>query len=101
LYFMVAQDGTWLIKRRNGDASTQDVSPKMTSPVVKTPDASGTSTNVLEVNVTADKISYSVNGTTVHTTPRSGLTAQTDGLYGIRVNHQLEVKVDGLTATKS
>ena len=54
----------------------------------------------LEVRVAGDKIEYAVNGTVVHTTPRSGATAKTDGIYGIRVNHLLEVQVDGLTATK-
>ena len=37
----------------------------------------------------------SVNGTVVHTTPKSGPTAQTDGLTGVRINHQLDVQVDG------
>jgi len=67
---------------------------------VKTPDAKGTSTNALEVRVTPSKIDYAVNGTVVHSTPKTGPTANTDGLYGMRVNHQLEVRVDGLAVTK-
>ena len=99
LYFMVAQDGTWLLKRRDGNA-TQNVSSYTPSAAVKKPDASGKSTNALEVRVTADKIEYVVNGTRVHTTPKTGLTAKTDGIYGIRVNHLLEVHVDGFGASK-
>jgi hypothetical protein len=99
MYFMVAQDGTWLVKRRNGDA-TEDVSQRTANDAVKKPDASGKSTNALEVRVGRDKIDYVVNGTTVHSTPKSGATANTDGIYGIRVNHLLEVHVDGLAATK-
>jgi hypothetical protein len=99
LYFMVAQDGTWLVKRRDGD-ETKDVAPKAPNDAVKKPDSSGKSTNALEVRVAADKIDYVVNGTTVHSTPKSGQTAKTDGIYGIRVNHQLEVQVDGLAASK-
>src|ERR1035441_6530850 len=38
LYFVVAQDGTWLIKRRDGDA-TPSVSAKTASDAVKKPDA--------------------------------------------------------------
>jgi hypothetical protein len=98
VYFLVAQDGTWLIKRRNGDAATADVAPKTANDAVKRPDASGKSVNALEVRVVGDKIEYVVNGTTVHTTPKAGLT--TDGIYGIRVNHQLEVLIDGFGATK-
>ena len=100
LYFLVAQDGTWLIKRREGDASTQNVADKAASDAVKKPDATGKSTNALELRVTANKIEYLVNGTTVHTTPRTGPTAKTDGIYGIRVNHQLEVRIDGFGVSK-
>ena len=100
LYFLVAQDGTWLIKHREGDQSTHDVG-KAASDAVKKPDASGKSTNALEVRVAGNKIDYLVNGTTVHSTPKTGLTAKTDGIYGIRVNHQLEVHIDGFTITKS
>ncbi|MSO55366.1 MAG: hypothetical protein EXQ55_00325 [Acidobacteria bacterium] len=100
LYFLVAQDGTWLVKRREGDASTKDVAAKAASDAVKKPDATGESINALEVRVTADKIDYVVNGTTVHTTPKTGLTAKADGIYAIRVNHQLEVHVDGFGVSK-
>ena len=100
LYFVVAQDGTWLIKRRDGNTATSDVSAKTSSDVVKKPDASGKSVNTLEVRVGADKIDYVVNGTVVNTTPKSGATAKTDGIYGIRVNHVLEVQVDGFSVTK-
>jgi hypothetical protein len=100
IYFMVAQDGTWLIKRRDGDASAPSVSEKTPSNAVKQPDASGKSTNALEVRVRPDKIEYVVNGTIVHTTPKSGLTAKTDGIYGIRINHRLDVQVDGFAVSK-
>ncbi len=99
LYFLVAQNGTWLIKRRDGDA-TSTVSPRTPSDAVKKPDASGKSTNALEVRVGADKIDFAVNGVVVHTEPKSGATGKTDGIYGIRVNHLLEVQVDGLTVSK-
>src|SRR5712692_6180521 len=100
LYFLVAQNGTWLIKRREGDAKTENIAPRTPSDAVKKPDASGKSTNVLEVRVGADKIEYVVNGEVVHTTPKTGPTAKTDGIYGIRINHLLEVQVDGLTVSK-
>jgi hypothetical protein len=99
LYFVVAQNGTWLIKRRDGEA-TSNVAPKTPNDAVKQPDASGKSTNAIEVRVGADKIDFAVNGVVVHTEPKSGATAKTDGTYGIRVNHLLEVQVDGLTVSK-
>jgi hypothetical protein len=100
LYFLVAQDGTWIVKRRDGDAATRDVATKAASDAVKKPDAGGKSTNALEVRVSPDKIEYLVNGTVVTTTPKTGDAAKTDGIYGIRVNHQLEVQVDGLSVAK-
>ena len=97
-YFLVAQDGTWLVKRRNGDTATDNVLPKAASDAVKKPGTDGTSINALEVRVLADKIDYLVNGTVVGSSPKAG--QKTDGTYGIRVNHLLEVHVDGLSATK-
>jgi hypothetical protein len=101
LYFLVAQDGTWLLKRRQGDTDTKDVAPKTPSDAVRKPGADGTSVNALEVRVAADKIDYVVNGTIVHSTPKSGMTAKTDGVYGIRVNHLLDVQIDGFAVGSS
>ena len=98
-YFLVAQDGTWLVKRRNGDAAT-DVLPKTAGDAVKKPGADGKSTNALEVRVGADKIEYVVNGTVVGSTPKGAAAPKTDGVYGIRVNHMLEVHIDGLAVAK-
>jgi hypothetical protein len=99
LYFVVAQNGTWLIKSRNGDA-TPVVAPKTPNDAVKKPDDTGKSTNTLEVRVGADKVDFAVNGTVVHSEPKTGAMAKTDGIYGIRVNHPLEVKVDGFGVSK-
>lgn len=99
LYFVVAQNGTWLIKSRNGDA-TPTVSPKTPADVVKKPDDTGKSTNVLEVRVGADKVDFVVNGTVVHSEPKTGALAKTDGVYGIRINHLLELQVDGFGVSK-
>ena len=54
----------------------------------------------MRLRVTAKDISYVVNGTVVHTTPKSGMTAKTDGLVGVRVNHLLDVHIDGFGVTK-
>jgi len=98
-YFLVAQDGTWLVKRRTGDTATENVLPKTANAAVKKPGADGKSTNALEVRVGADKVDYLVNGTVVGSSPKAQ-TGKTDGIYGIRVNHLLEVQIDGLSAGK-
>ena len=99
LYFVVAQNGTWLIKSRAGNA-TPIVSPKAPNDAVKKPDAGGQSTNALEVRVGADKVDFVVNDVVVHSEPKTGAMAKTDGIYGIRINHLLEVQVDALDVSK-
>lgn len=99
-YFMVTDDGTYLIKRRDG-SSTQGISAKTPSPAVKKPDAGGTATNALEVRVMADKIDFVINGTVVTSLPKTGPAAKTDGIYGMRINHQLDVQIDGFSLSKT
>jgi len=98
-YFMVTDDGTYLIKRRDG-ASTQGISQKTASSAVKKPEAGGTATNALEVRVKADGIDFVINGTVVTSLPKTGAAAKTDGIYGMRINHQLDVQIDGFGVTK-
>jgi hypothetical protein len=95
-YFMVAQNGSWMIKTRDGE-STGDVG-RAVNDAVKKPDASGKSTNALEVRVGADKIDFVVNGTVVNSQPKSAL--KTDGIWGARVNHLLEVHIADLGVSK-
>ena len=99
LYFVVAQNGTWLIKSRTGSA-TGTIVASTPNDAVKTPDATGKSTNALEVRVGAGKVDFVVNGVVVHSEPKTGALAKTDGIYGIRVNHLLDVQVDGFGVSK-
>jgi hypothetical protein len=96
-YFVVAQDGSYLIRQRTGD-STKDVA-RSAHQAVRRPDGSGRSSNTLEVRVAGDTVSYVVNGTVVHSGSRSQLA--TDGIVGFRVNHQLDVAVEGFEVTRS
>ena len=98
VYLAIAADGSFIIRHRAG--THVDEMDKSLHYAIKKPDANGQSTNTLEVRVSPDKIDYLVNGTVVTTTPKSGLTAKTDGIYGIRVNHLLEVHVDGFGVAK-
>src|SRR5579872_6454906 len=92
LYFVVAQNGTWLLKSRNGNA-TRTLAGYTPNDAVKMPDSTGKSTNALEVRVGSSKVDFVVNGVVVNTQPKTGELAKTDGIYGIRVNHLLEVQV--------
>jgi hypothetical protein len=100
IYFLIAQDGTYLVKHRAGEA-VHDVQRTTPHKAIVTPDAKGQSKNTLEVRVAGNTISYVVNGTVVHTTPKTGMTAKTDGVAGVRVNHVLEVHVEGFEVQKA
>ncbi len=96
-YFVVAQDGTYQVRNRNGRQVTTVHAP-MANAAVRRPGANGQSTNALEVRVAGDTISYVVNGTVVQMGPKGALT--TDGLTGVRINHVLNVHVEGFAVGK-
>jgi plastocyanin len=100
LYFLVGQNGTWMISRRAGSARPTAVAPKTANAAVTQPGADGTSVNALEVRVNGDTVNFVVNGTVVHTAAKADLGTTTDGIVGLRVNHQLEVKISGFAVTK-
>jgi hypothetical protein len=93
LYFVVAQNGTFQVRQRAGDAVT-NVIGRTPQAAIAQPGANGQSVNRLEVRVAGDSVSFVANGTVVHTAPKAGL--KTDGIVGARINHQLDVQVDGL-----
>jgi hypothetical protein len=99
VYFVVAQNGTYLIRQRTGDGdAVRDVKARSPHAAIKQPDSTGRSSNTLEVRVSGDAVSYVINGTVVHTAPKG--TLKTDGIVGFRVNHQLDVAVEGFGVTK-
>jgi len=101
-YFLVApQDGTFLVKQRTGAGgnATKDVVAKTPNMAIQKLDATGKAANTLEVRVLADKIDYVVNGTVVTSTPKAGIN--TDGIWGMRVNHALpDVSITALSVSK-
>lgn len=95
LYFLVRQDGSYLIKRREGE-KTSDVSKGWVQhAAVKKPDAKGSATNLLEVDNKRDpsRLVFQVNGQEVHAMNAAGVAL--DGIVGIRTNHNLDVHVEG------
>lgn len=97
VYFTIAQDGTYQIRHRAGDEVHEiDKSLHVT---VRKPDASGKSTNTLEVQVAPTAVSYLINGAVVGATPtRAGTgsyTEKTDGIVGVRIDDLIDVHVDG------
>ena len=105
-YFIVRQDGKFLINHRADDNTVHKIVDWTANPAVKAIDASGKASNTLEINVDATDAHFLVNGTEVHKIPRATLDggaghAGTTGIAGIRVNHNLDVHIDGFAVKKS
>ena len=99
MYFLVAQNGTYIVKHRAGE-SVHDIQARTPHDAVQTPNSDGRSVNQLEVRVGSDETEFVVNGTVVHATERSGSLLDTNGLYGVRINHVLPgVLVENLSVT--
>ena len=87
IYFLVAQNGSYIIRHRAGDETVHDIQGRTPHEAVATPDADGQSTNHLQVRVGPEETSFVVNGTVVHTAAHSGMADSSDGIWGVRVNH--------------
>jgi hypothetical protein len=100
LYFLVRQDGKYLINHRANDSTVHKMVDWTANSAVKAIDADGKATNALSIAVLPDKLRFMVNGVEVTTLPRSevdraGAGSGTTGIAGIRVNHNLDVHVGG------
>jgi hypothetical protein len=93
-YFLIRGDGSYLIKQRKGD-TTSDISQGWTPHAsVKKVDAQGKATNLLEIDAKRDstKVDFKVNGQTVYSTDPKRLDLK--GIVGLRVNHNLDVHIE-------
>jgi hypothetical protein len=89
LYFMVAQTGEFVVIHRIDNENTNQVQTHTAHASVMQPDANGRSVNELEVRVGSDQVDFVVNGTVVHSEPKAGPLLETDGIWGVRINHVL------------
>ena len=89
LYFLIRQDGQFLVKHRAG-GETHTLIDWTENTAVQRPGADGKATNTLTVQSSAQGVRFLVNGTEVGTLPRQ---VNTDGVYGLRLNHNLDVTV--------
>jgi hypothetical protein len=94
-YFLVRGDGKYLIKRRDGDRTSDITQGWIASSAVKKGGANGGATNLLEIDAKRDPstVAFKVNGTPVHTMPAKALRLA--GIVGLRVNHNLDLQIQG------
>jgi hypothetical protein len=92
-YFLIRQDGKYLIKRRAG-SEMPTVVDWTDHPAIRKADASGKMSNALTIDVGKDTVRFLINNTEVSTQPVSQV--DTKGLAGIRINHNLDVNVEAL-----
>lgn len=97
LYFLIAQNGTYIVKHRANNEVVHDIQARTPHDAIVTPGDDGSAVNRLEVRVGSDDTEYLINGQVVFTTPTSGMAGRSDGIYGVRVNHRIPgVLVEGL-----
>jgi hypothetical protein len=95
-YLIVRGDGKYMVKHRAG-AETHELVPWTEHAALVKEDAEGKATNALRVQATAAGVRLFANGQLLRELPAD---ATGDGVAGIRVNHNLDVTVEGFGLRK-
>ena len=93
-YFLVREGGEFLVKTRSGaeTAVVQDWTAHSAIVAYATkPEDASTARNVMALEARGGRLRFLVNGEAVWQGPRDGL--DTEGVFGLRVNHGLDVHV--------
>jgi len=95
LYFVVREDGRYTVKHRTG-AEVHTLVDWTENPAVRVAASGAPVANELRIEVDDEHTRVLVNGAEVAELPRNA-RYETDGIVGLRINHQLDVHVDGLS----
>ena len=98
-YFEVRQDGKYLIRKRSGASVTDVAGTWADHAAIQKPNASGSQTNELAIQVGRDAVAFMANGQTVATHPAKAVDVV--GMSGLRIGHGLDVQVDGFSVTQA
>ncbi len=97
-------DGTIRIARRNSNGRPTDiVAENAAAPeaaINRDAATDGSATNALTIHVAKDTVHFVVNGKLVKAIAKSALGGATDGQAGLRVNHNMDLHIDGYAVKK-
>src|SRR5687767_10670001 len=98
-YFEIRQDGKYLIRKRSGSSVSDVAGTWADHAAIQKPNASGSQTNELAIQVGRDAAVFMANGQTVATHPAAAVDVV--GMSGLRIGHGLDVQVDGFSVTQT
>lgn len=105
LYFVIKPfDGSMLISHRNGRMNTAIVpeTPATPEPAInRDSPTDGSASNTLLIHVAKDTVHFLINGKLVKALAKTQLDgASTDGQAGMRINHNINMHIDGWALKK-
>jgi len=106
MYCVAYRNGTFLIRRFNGDTVTQVVPKTPNDAVHKAATPADPVTQEIAWVVKGGKADCLINGTSVWSSPVADLVGagkleSTDGVWGIRVSHNMDLSVSKMGASKN
>ena len=99
VYFVAANNGKFLIKKRVGATTTVVVNWTASNAIKTVPEGDKNVENVFKIQARKDSVLFSINDVVVATRPRSELNV--DGITGFRINHSLNIHIAGLTVAQA
>jgi len=97
-YFLLRKDGQFLVKQRTGEETATLIPWTANDAIVPHTGGEDPVKNVIDVKVGPSDVAFVVNGTEVGRLEKAKLP--TDGVFGLRINHRLNVHVTTLAAER-
>lgn len=97
VYFLLRGSGEFMVKRRSGDA-TETVNDWTPNAAILPAPAKDPVKNTIVIHVGKDAVDLSANGVKLASFPRKDVDC--DGIFGLRINHGINVHVSSLKLSK-